>query len=43
MGLIDIIGNHGGDMVILALVYGGLPITLGFVLLVLGLNLPRQQ
>ena len=43
MGLIDVIGNHKGDMLILALVYGGLPLAVGAVLLILGLNLPRRH
>ena len=43
MGLFDLFGKGGGGLLILALVYGGLPLTLGAVLLVLGLNLPRRE
>jgi len=42
MGLFDLFGR-GGGLLILALVYGGLPLTVGLALLVLGLNLPRRQ
>ena len=43
MGFLDMFGRGGGGLLILALVYGGVPLTLGSLLLVLGLNLPRRQ
>jgi hypothetical protein len=43
MGLLDLFGKGGGGLLILALVYGGLPLAIGAVLLIFGLNLPRRD
>jgi TRAP-type C4-dicarboxylate transport system permease small subunit len=43
MGLFDIFGNGRGEILAIALRYSGLPLLIGFVLLMAGLNMPRRE